>query len=223
MLQFFTINTSVEILCFISALVFLRKDPERIWQLLILFLLITCATEIIAIPIKKRYIADPLHVRPNIWLYNILMIFQIAFYTLMFHYLLQKYTYKWIVYLGFSAVLAAYACETISHGIFEYDVVTKTIMSSLIIIYCLFYYYNLFKDESRIDLSVSADFWWVAGILFFSFGSTMSNLFYKKIEAVLINHKHYIGYIFNVLNIILYGCWTYAFICRKWMTKTSVP
>jgi len=45
-MAFITINTVSEFVCFLGALIFLYKDKDPAWRLMILFLLITCITEL---------------------------------------------------------------------------------------------------------------------------------------------------------------------------------
>ena len=221
--QYVTINTTAETICFISAVILLRKDTVVIWRTIIVFLLITCITELAAIPIKKRYIADPIHTISNIWLYNILLLFQAMFFSLMFAYLFKNHKHsKPILFGALLVIYVLFVYEVFLHGIFEYNNLTQTVMSVLLVFYSFFYFYNLLKSDNNINLKYSPEFWWVVGTLFFYFGGTACNIFYEKIKAVLIIHKHYLGYIYNALNIILYSCWSYSFICRKWLSTRTI-
>ncbi|WP_259069985.1 hypothetical protein HDF24_24885 [Mucilaginibacter sp. X4EP1] len=221
--EYFTLNTSVEIICFIVAFFCLIKDKSPAWKSMILFLLITCVTELIGIYIKKLYLADTVHVRPNVWIYNVLIIFQAGFTSFMFSHLLNKYINSKPIILGGLAVLfILYVVEVYVHGVFEKHNITTTSMSVWFVLLSLFYFYQLHKDAGYIDLKFSPAFWWVSGILFFYFGRTACNLFYYKLSLVVVTPKHYLTYyIYNTLNILLYACWSYAFICRKWLTTTS--
>jgi hypothetical protein len=58
-------------------------------------------------------------------------------------------------------------------------------------------------------------FWIVTGLFFFNFGSIACNLFFDYLMVKIPKEYIPINYIiFTVLNFILYGCWSYAFICR---------
>jgi hypothetical protein len=222
MLQFFTINTVAEIICFLIALASLTKDKSLMWRLLLIYLFIVCVTEMSAIPIKKRYMADPQHATSNEWLYNLALIVKIFFFSFVFRYLLNKYRKSDIViWAGFLSLAILYLYEILHHGIWVYNSLTNTIMAIFIVLCSFYYFYALLKNDSYVGLKYSGEFWWVAGILFFYFGSTACNLFYNDIKKVLINNKHYWGYIYNVLNIILYSCWSYAIICRRRMDLKS--
>jgi hypothetical protein len=223
LLDYFTLNTSAEIICFVIAFICLIKDKSPAWRSMVLFLLITCITELIGIYIKKQYLADRTHVKPNIWIYNVLIIFQAGFTSFMFGHLLNKYiNSRLIIFGGLAILLVMYITEICIHGVFEKHNLTTVSMAVLFVLLSLIYFYQLNNDADYIVLISSPAFWWVSGVLFFYFGGTACNIFYYKLSRVVVTPKHYLTYyIYNALNIILYACWSYSFICRKWLTTTS--
>jgi len=177
-----------------------------------LFLLITCITEITGWIIKG-------HHHPNQWIYNIYLIFEAGFNSLMFGNLLQKYIRATLpVLIGSCLILLCYVIEVFSHGFFIFNDITATVMSVIFVFYSFLYYYLLIRDDRYIDLKHDESFWWVAGTLFFYFGSTACNLFYVYLKDVLVNQHNITYIIFAALSVLLYGCWSYSFICRKWLT-----
>jgi hypothetical protein len=225
MQHYFTLNTIVEIICFLIALICLKKDNDVVWRSAILFLFITCVMEMTGIYVKRLYLADRLHIPSNAWVYNILILFQAGFFSLMFQHLLKKHSYsRFIIVGGFALLIILHIYEIISQSIFVYDSLTNTAMSVLFVLYSFYFYYCLIKDDMYINLKYSPAFWWVAGTLFFYFGTTVSNLFYEKLTSIVVNSKHnliYLKYLYNSFNILLYGCWSYSFICKKWLITTS--
>ena len=183
---------------------------------MIAYLLITCIVEIFGI-----YIARKSH--NNNWIYNIFLLFETGFNSLMFSYLLGKYTRsKPLIVCGLALFLFLYVLGIIDHGFLFYNNFTYTIMSVIYVFFSLYYYYFLLKDECYINLKYSPEFWWVAGTLFFYFSTTVCNLLDEKLEKIMITKTENISYfIFQGLNIILYGCWGYSFICRRWAVPTS--
>lgn len=219
MLPYLTINTVSEILCLITAAICLSKDNSLAWRSMVLFLLITCIIELSGIYIKRLNIEDHKHLHRNEWLYNIFMIFQIYFMIYMFYHLLKQYhnNKRWIIFPGTGLLIVLYVYEVCKHGVLEEHILTFTTMSVLFVLYGFYYFYYLHKDENYLQLKTSPAFWWVCGTLFFYFGVTACNLFFDKL-MIKITPKHYLTYyIFNVLNVILYSCWSYSFICRKWL------
>lgn len=221
-LQYFTINTSAELICFISALISLRKNNNWVSWLIVVFLLITVVTEMIAIPIKMHYLADTKHNLPNIWLYNLLLIVQLSFYNIIFVMLFNRRIYTISTLFVFLPILFGfYIYEICTHGLYEYNELTNSIFAIEMVLFALIFYYLFFKSETDISLGTDADFWFVAGVLFFFFGSTALNFFYAPIKKILPHNKHFVGYIYNVLNVLLYGLWSYSLICRRWLWRTS--
>ncbi len=222
MLKYFTVNTTAELLCFLVACICLIKDKNRVWRSMIIFLLLTCISEMTGIYIKKLYLADPVNTLPNVWVYNILLIFQAGFISAMFASILKKYVNAVpLILTGLAFLLLLYLYEIISHGIFKKNTITTVVMSVMFIIYSFYYFYCLLKDEKYVDLKYSPDFWWVAGVLFFYFGAITLNLFYETLRDIIITPKPDLRYIFYVLNVLFYGCMSYSFICKKWSAKTS--
>lgn len=216
MVTYLTPNTIVEIVCFLSAVVCLRRDSDFVWRSMIVYLLITCVAEISGI-----YIAEKTH--NNNWIYNLFLICEAGFTNLMFAHLFnRRRKAKTLVVMGCVLFGVLYICGLFDHGFFVYNNATYTVMSILYFLYGLYYYYYLLTDHRYIDLKRSSEFWWVAGTLFFYFSNTACNLFDQKLEGVMITAHMTLNYlIFAILNIILYGCWSYSFICRKWETKRS--
>ncbi len=226
MRQYFTLYTSAELICFITALVCLFKAKQQHWRLLIPFLLITCMVELGAIPIKAIYKADPKPENSNAWLYNILLLLQIGMFLMMFYRLIGKYVQcKIIILAGLIILLSFYVYELLTnrHGLYDYNVLTYSALSVIMIVYSLYYYYLLLNKEEYTDLKALPEFWWTTGTLFFFFGTTAINLFYRLLVSVSVSKVNtmYITYINNILIVILYGCWTYAFICKRWMTSNK--
>ena len=236
MLKFFTINTDAELVCFLIALICLIKDKAIVWRCMIWFLALTISVEMVGIYLKKPYLdyvkklenAQKLHihlnidpVHSNIWIYNILLVFQAVFISLMFQDLLKKHTNsKPMIVTGLVVLCVLYVYEVAVHGVFEKHNITTITMSVMFIIYSLYCYFCLLKEEAYHNLSIFAPFWLVTGILFFYFGRIASLLFFQILETY--DPKVVITYpIYSILIIILYSCWSYSFLCRRWLMKRS--
>jgi len=221
MIKYFTLNTITEGICFIIAFYCLKSDNSPAWRRMIWFILITTVTEMIGVHIKRLYLADRVHVHSNVWLYNILLILQAGFISTMFSALFSKYINSGRLILGGIGVLAIlWICETLNHGIFEYNNTTNTVMSVLFVFYCYYYYYLFLKDNDHLNLWRSADFWWIGGALLFYFGRTACNVLFDVI-SLLRPDVEVTSPIYKVLNVIFYSLWSYSFICRKWHSSIS--
>jgi hypothetical protein len=222
MLHYLTLNTTIEIICLIISIVCLFKDDCWVWRSMIFYLLLICIAEILGIYIKGLYLANRGNVRPNIWVYNILTIFEATFISIMFGLQLSVYIkIKKIIVTGAVIIFTLFMYEITMYGFYKKCNLTTSVMAVIFVLYSLYYFYNLIKDDNYVLLIRSSVFWWVAGVLLFYFGSTICNLFYYKLSTITVTPKHYLTYyIYNLLNILLYGCWSYSFICRKCLTMT---
>lgn len=182
---------------------------------MILFLFITCVIEFSGTYIGIRY-------GNNNWEYNIFLMCESGFTSLMFINLFSKYTdSKPMIIYGLTLFVVCYATEMAYHSFLYYDNLTYGFMSIQFVLYSLYYFYLLLKDDAVVKFKYSPDFWWICGTLFFYFGSTACNLFYHQLDNIQIYRgEQLIDFIFKLLNVILYGCWSYSFICRKWIRKT---
>jgi len=202
-----------EIICLLTALICLWGDSNLVWRSMILFLLITCVTEIMGKMMKLN------HINNNQWLYNIFLVFEAGFTSFMFYNLLKKHiNSKPLVIGGLALIISVYVYEIILHGFFVFNDYTTTVMSVIFVFYSFFYFFLLIENEQYINLVYDASFWWVAGALFFYFGSTASNLFYPFLKNLKLGGRNITYYIFSTLSVILYGCWIYSFICKRWLT-----
>src|SRR6185312_8389499 len=209
MSHYFTASTISELVCFFAAIVCLRRDPSFVWRSMLVYLFLTCAVEIGGV-----YVSGPGHTINNHWIYNIFLIFEAGFTHLMFAGLLSNYiNSKPIVITGLAIVFVLYIYEIHSHyvkHVSTYNINTYKVMSVLFVIYSLYFYYLLIKDERYIRLKYSAEFWWVAGTLIFYFTNTACNIFYVQLSTVLSWYGYHLTrYIIGVLNVLLYGCWSY--------------
>jgi hypothetical protein len=185
MLRYFTFNTSFEILCFLTAMVCLSKETNRVWKGVRIYLFVTCITEVFGIYLKS-------HHQSNQWPYNILLLFQIGYTSLMFADLLNKYVNsRRLIYWLLLSLLLVYSCETFNHGFLKFNEWTYSSMAVVFVFYSLYFFYLLLNDDHYIKLKSSATFWWVAGSMLFYFGSTAVNIYRgmdpiakKKIQTI---------------------------------------
>jgi len=216
MISYITPSTFAEFVCFLISIICLKKDSNIIWKYMMLFLLITCVEEVIGIYTAKTY-------HNNHWVYNLFLPVETGFTLLMFSHLLGKYQKNNSIIPGVVLLALVYFYDLINHGLYKFNFLTFTVMSVLFVLYSLYYYFLFLTDDVYTDLKRSAEFWWVAGVLFFYFGNTICNLFNEKLFKIMITPKQHLSYlIFKILNIILYACWSYSFVCRRWLRKKPV-
>lgn len=219
MLNYFSASTISELICFVIASICLIKDSNVVWRSMVVYLFLTCVTELMGV-----YFAGPKLSISNHRVYNTYLIFEAGFTHLMFAFLINKYiNSKPLIITGFAIFLLIYIWETVYNSGVQFNITSYKVLSVLFVVYSLYYYYLLLKDDHYIHLKYSPEFWWVAGALIFYFTNTACIIFYKPLSTMLLwNGHHLIHYIISALNILLYGCWSYSFICRKWLTPISL-
>lgn len=216
--MYLTINTISVFCCFVIAALFLFKDKSSYWQLLIAYLLITCLIEIAGIHIRKIW-----H-RPNYPVYNALTLIDGFVISTFFYYLYTSYVNikRWIR-AWLILFIGIFIGEMVSGQFGKFVYITTSVMSVAFVLAALYYYYLMLKDEKARQLWQDASFWWVNGALFYYFGSTACNLFFDYLAQVPTQvfslSVRYI--VFSILNIILYSCWSYSFLCRYRQRKSS--
>lgn len=194
---------------------FLRKDSNAYWRWLSLYIFVGCATEI-----TGRYLGFVLR-ENNSWLYNLFMGIEIIVVNLFFWNLIREVRWSRLaVFGGFMLVMTVHLLEGISLSLMNYHSATRSLLSVMMIIYSLGYYYLLIRKDDFVVLRFYAPFWWVAGILFYYSGSIIANFTFMKVNIYFFDKYPLRYFIYIGLNLILYGLWTYSFYCRYRLRKT---
>ena len=215
-MKLLSLNISVELICLMIAFIFLKGDHKLFWKLVIAYMLVVCGTEI-----GGRYIARVMH-QPNGWLYNIYLVFQIGFLHFALFRFISKYSsYAKLITISSLLLLAViYLCEMFYWKSSGFYITTYKIFSVNAVLLSLFFFYVFIKQKDYVVLKNDPEFWFVAGILFFYFGGTVMNFLYNVLTVRITPDKTIKSYINNVLIILLYGFWSYSFICRRRVAKS---
>lgn len=202
-----------EVICFIAALAIIWKDKNAFGKVVTCYLAIALVTEEAAAYLAIRGIH-------NLWLFNIYIIFEIGTILYGLYHCIKRYTNpKSIFIIGLGIIVLTYIFFVINRPFTDLNTITISVMSVIFTLYCLYYYYLLLKDENFIEIKIHPEFWWVTGVLFYYFGSTMSNLFDGLFTVKLIGFATLRYCIYIILNLILYSCWLYSFICKMKQRK----
>lgn len=206
-MKYLSISIIAETVCLVAALLFLRKDRLP-WKVNAWYLLIVTLIEICGIWLRR-------HHQSNQWLYNAYMPLEAAFISFYFYHLIKPYIKSGpVIITGLCITAVLYVVEICIHGISVFNTLTVTAMSVVFIIYGLFYYYLLISDEDFVQLGVHPPFWWVTGTILFYFGSSACDLVFLLVEFEPTATFPIRKYIYDGLIVILYGTWTYSFLCR---------
>lgn len=211
-----SINTIAEMICFLIGLLCLFQDKSVLWKSFIAYLFIVCVTETLGIYLRVQH-------HRNYLVYTIYMFFECLMVSTFFYYMYKRYHHKIKLLYGWMIVFLAFYLAELSGSQFKsFPSYTATFMSVVFVVASLYFYLLIIKDEKFRKLGTYPPFWIVNGILLYYFGSTACNVFYDY----LVKNEHGVQatmsvryIIFNLLNILLYACWSYAFICRYYQRK----
>ena len=210
MAAYLTINTLAEISCTLIALFCLTREHSPLWRGLGIYLFLVCLVELSGIYLRNTG-------RHNYGLYNAILPLECLTMSLLFREFYRPYIRTPLLFSGWMALfIMVYSAELYTSRMMTFCYRTAALISVVFVIASLYFYLLILKDTRFIKLATYPPFWIVNGILFFYFGSTVSNVFFDYLAQ---DHKiqlsSSIRYItFNILNVLLYTCWSYAFICR---------
>lgn len=151
----------------------------------------------------------------NMTLYNSFIVVEFVFYLYVLRSVIYSPSVKskmnWII---FFFILLSVTNLIISLKFENFQSITYAMGSLLVVIYCVFYFYELFNLPEFVDLLREPSFWIVSGLLFY----------YTCTYPVtgMINHLNRIPrlsystleFLFTWTNVLLYLIFTIAFICR---------
>lgn len=153
--------------------------------------------------------------RPNVWLYNFFTVFEFCFYLWIISFIINNKRMKKIL----KTVLLFYTLASTVNIIFiqkmkAFHTITYALGCLLIVIFCFYYFFELFKLPKAVKLINNPAFWICSGLLFFyccgfplygltNYLSRISSLFIPNFYSIII-----------ILNCFLYTLFTIAFLCR---------
>ena len=212
MLPYITVNTFMEWSCFLAGVVCLRKDKDLVWKLFPIYLLLVCIVETTGIYLRLCH-----HVS-NAFLYNYYLPAEcICISIFLFHLLRPSGLKRLFLLLWLGIFIVLYMVESVHNNFAQYSSQVVVLMSVVFVLASLYYYYLVLKSDRYIRLGSYPPFWWVNGVLIFYFGGVVNYIFFNYLlHTPAVNSIQFsLRYIiFKVLNVLLYGSWIYAFICR---------
>jgi hypothetical protein len=209
-------NLFIEVLCFFLALLLLKNSKAGLWNYFKVYMLITVVMEAAGWLLRSYW-----HVN-NQWVYNIFAPVQALFLYWMFYQIYPK-KFNSRLFLGACMALfaAVYIYECFQHPFTVFNNYSWIVFSFTIIIACGLYYYFLLKDEAYMNLGVHPPFWFVTGLFIYFFSSSVCTLFFSELVRINVMENISLRYLLFILfNLILYGCWSYAFLCKYKQTRS---
>jgi hypothetical protein len=215
LLKLFNTPVMAEWCAFIAAILLLRKRAT-IWQLFIPFLFITICAET-----TGWFIAFILKKRGNSWVFNINLLISVCFSLWMLSNAAPLQKIKNNLYAAIVIFIAFAIVNWIFfQGLFIYDTITEVVGDIIFIITSCYFFYAVLNEETYRNLFRYEYFWFANGLLFYALGGVVLFLFFWYIKTFGRLSQFFVyGYINDALNVLLYGSFITAFICRKMNTK----
>ncbi len=154
--------------------------------------------------------------KPNAWVYNYSSVVEVGYYMWLVSkmYVSKKY-FKTATIVNALIIVASLTNIIFFQGKKGFHTITFGVSSILVIITCIYYYYQLFVYPSISTLYKQMEFWVVTAIMFdFTCGFPifcLNNIYYnavsKKIWPIIIDFN-------DIINIIFYSLFITAFLCK---------
>ena len=200
----------------VSLLVY--KKPTRFYlKLFPPFLLLTLIAEIYA---SWLYTVG----KNNTAIYNFFSTFEFCFYLFIISIIIKEITVKRII----RVTVLLYAIAAVINIVFilkmkEFHVTTYTVGCLLIVVFCIYYFGELFRFPEQGKLLHNPAFWICSALLFFyCCGFPLYGLINQWNGISRLVLEHFVD-IVTILNIFLYSLFTIAFLCTRTRKYTSSP
>jgi hypothetical protein len=188
--------------------VYFQRQIPLYLKLFPIYLLVCATVELLAPWMRKN-------TGSNVPLYNFYMVFNFSFLLFVLREIIVEKLFKKvilfsiIVFVLFSLANIIYVQKPVIWNSMSY-----ALGALLVVAYCIYYFFELFKKPISTKLTREPPFWIVCGLLFFyccSFPLFGLNNFLADAPLVLLRN---LGSILILLNILLYLLFAIAFLCR---------
>jgi hypothetical protein len=160
--------------------------------------------------------------RNNVAIYNFFSVFEFCFYLGVLSLIIKNAVIKRIAIITiFTYPLIATINILFVQKMTTFHTVTYSIGCLLIVIFCIYYFLELFKLPRFVNLIATPAFWICSGLLFFyCCGFPLFGLinYWQDISKLVVKN---FDRIITILNIFLYSLFTIAFLCSKTRNYTS--
>ena len=192
----------------VGFIVLMKGGLPSYMKLLPFFLLLTFILEVIGWRMSQEGINNTIY-------FNFYSILFFIYYLFIIHQLLRSgWVKRILLYCMILYPLVSLMNIFFIQGPHVFHTMTYSIGSLLTLIFCVYFFYELFRIPHSINLKIHPGFWIVTGLLFFNACSLpfigLANYIYQ-FSPLLISK---LQFILSFLNILLYLLFTIAFLCR---------
>jgi hypothetical protein len=151
--------------------------------------------------------------RNNVILYDVFSTIEFCFYLWIISILITDSRVKLIARLTIPVYVIITTLNVLYfQGPRIFHTATYSLGCLLIVIFCIYYFYELFRNPKSVKLNNSPEFWICSGLLFFyCCGFPLYGFLNYWGEFIRTNFI----LIFTILNIFLYSLFTIAFLCVR--------
>ncbi|MGK6350537.1 hypothetical protein [Parapedobacter sp. DT-150] len=208
---------SAEVACFLTALYCLRHDPSSAWRLHRWYMGIVIVVELGGILIKLVFDQSTHH-----W-YNGYLLIECAFISWFLFRCIRRFrTHSWRWLYGWYIVFAViYLIDTFTIKRYALNNNSMQVMNAVFVVGSLYYYFLLQRSPTYRRLSMFADFWWVNGVMYFYFSTSVLYLFIPALGKAYLWGMPLFYLLNTLLIVIYYSTWIYAYLVRYKGRKTS--
>jgi hypothetical protein len=149
---------------------------------------------------------------------NIFSTLEFLFYSWLFYNEIKIIRFKKIIITTITVLLISIIVNVLFlQGPHIFHTFTFLPGSVLMVSYILLYFYDLFLKDEEVRLIKNPMFWICTGLLFYYPGMFFVYGFFHVVsEEMAIEYGKLFILMANIFNIILYSCFTIAFLCRRW-------
>lgn len=201
---------SIEVVCFLTALYCLRNDRSAAWRLHRWYLAIVVFVEAGAFVLVSHF-----H-QSSHWWYNIYLLVEGTFISWFLFRCIRRFKpfSIWWLYTWYIVFISFYLVDTFANKRHLLNNDTMQLMNVVFVVGCLYYYYLLQRSATYRRLSTFADFWWVNGVMYFYFSTTVLYLFIPALGKAYVWGLPLFHLLNSLLIVIYYSTWIYAYLVR---------
>lgn len=187
---------------------FFSKPAALYLRLFPPFLLISIAVEL-----SGMYYSDI--GQPNTLQYNFFSVFEFCFYLFVLSQVISKIKIKKAVWVTMALyALTATVNILFIQGKYVFHTITYALGCLLIVVFCIYYFLELFRLPKSVKLQNNPAFWICSGLLFyFCCGFPLFGLINYLVSVSTLLRDNFFT-IVTILNIFLYSLFTIGFLCR---------